>query len=341
VINHDKRVLAVGVFAAGLISSVSFASATEYPLSIENCGTILQFDAAPDRVVSLGQSTTEILYSLGLADKVKGTGVWFGPVMDEFKDVNASVPRLADNDPGFETVVAQKPQLVATQYQWHVGPKGTVGTTEQFNELSIPVYTAPADCVGKDNAGGGDGVRHEGFTMDLIYREISDLAQIFDVEDRGDALIASLKERQESSLARVTASGHDNVSAVFWFSSPEINSDPYVAGKNGAAGYIAGKLGVRNIIDSNEEWPTVGWETIARANPDIIVIGKMGRRRFPADDWQVKMDFLKTDPVASQMKAVRNGNIVVMDAQSMDPTIRLINGIETLAEAVERLSASN
>lgn len=70
-INHDKRVLAVGVFAAGLISSVSFASATEYPLSIENCGTVLQFDAAPERVVSLGQSTTEILYSLGLADKVK------------------------------------------------------------------------------------------------------------------------------------------------------------------------------------------------------------------------------------------------------------------------------
>ncbi len=140
--NHYKLALAVGVFAAGSISSFSFASATEYPLSIENCGSTLHFDAAPDRVVSLGQSTTEILYSLGLANKVKGTGVWFGPVMDEFRDVNASVPRLADNDPGFETVVAQKPQLVATQYQWHVGPKGIVGTTEQFNELSIPVYTS-------------------------------------------------------------------------------------------------------------------------------------------------------------------------------------------------------
>ena len=340
-INHYKRALAVGVFAAGSMASAASVSATEYPLQIRNCGTVLQFDSAPDRVVSLGQSTTEILYSLGLADKVKGTGVWFGPVMDEFKDVNATVPRLADNDPGFETVVAQKPQLVATQYQWHVGPKGIVGTTEQFNELSIPVYTAPADCVGKDNTGGGDGVRHDDFSMNLIYQEITDLAQIFDVEDRGEALIAKLQAREARSLEQVKASGHDNVSAVFWFSSAEIKSDPYVAGKNGAAGYIAGKLGVTNIIDSPEEWPTVGWETIARANPDIIVIGKMGRRRFPADDWQVKMDFLKTDPVTSQMKAVKNGNIVVMDAQSMDPTIRLIEGIETLAEAVERLSASN
>ena len=340
-ISHYKNALAVGVFAAGFMISAPFAAATEYPLAIENCGSTLHFDAAPERVVSLGQSTTEILYSLGLADKVKGTGVWFGPVMDEFRDVNASVPRLADNDPGFETVVAQKPQLVATQYQWHVGPKGIVGTTEQFNELSIPVYTAPADCVGKDNAGGGDGVRHDRFSMDLIYREISDLAQIFDIEDRGAALIARLKDREARSLAQVNASGNSNVSTVFWFSSAEIKSDPYVAGKNGAAGYIAEKLGVTNIIDSDEEWPTVGWETIARANPDIIVIGKMGRRRFPADDWEVKMDFLKTDPVTRQMKAVKNGNIVVMDAQSMDPTIRLIDGIETLAQAVDRLSATN
>ena len=238
-ISHYKHALAVGVFAAGFMVSAPFAAATEYPLAIENCGSTLHFDAAPERVVSLGQSTTEILYSLGRADKVKGTGVWFGPVMDEFRDVNASVPRLADNDPGFETVVAQKPQLVATQYQWHVGPKGIVGTTEQFNELSIPVYTAPADCVGKDNAGGGDGVRHDRFSMDLIYREISDLAQIFDIEDRGAALIARLKDREARSLAQVNASGNRNVSTVFWFSSAEIKSDPYVAGKNGAAGYIA------------------------------------------------------------------------------------------------------
>lgn len=340
-IQSYKHAMAVGVFAAGMVSMSSAVLATDYPLTIKNCGNVLEFDAAPERVVSLGQSTTEILYSLGLGDKVKGTGVWFGPVLDQFKDVNATVPRLADNDPGFETVVAQKPQLVTTQYQWHVGPKGIVGTTEQFNELSIPVYTAVADCVGKDNTGGGDGVRNQGFSMDLIYQEITELAQIFDIEDRGTALIADLKAREKQSLDQVVATGNDNVSVVFWFSSSEIKADPYVAGKNGAAGYVAAKLGVKNIIDSDEEWPTVGWETIARANPDIIVIGKMGRRRFPADDWEVKMDFLKTDPVTSQMKAVQNGNIVVMDAQSMDPTIRTIEGIETLAKAVEKLGATH
>jgi iron complex transport system substrate-binding protein len=35
------------------------------------------------------------------------------------------------------------------------------------------------------------------------------------------------------------------------------------------------------------------------------------------------------------MKAVRNGHIVVMDAQAMNPTIRTISGIEALAQAIK------
>jgi iron complex transport system substrate-binding protein len=93
-------------------------------------------------------------------------------------------------------------------------------------------------------------------------------------------------------------------------------------------------LGVKNVIDSQEEWPTVGWETIARANPTVIVAGKMDRRRFPADDIAVKLEFLKTDPVASLMPAVREGRVVEMDAQAMNPTIRTIDGIEVLADAL-------
>nr|GFD31173.1 hypothetical protein [Tanacetum cinerariifolium] len=55
-------------------------------------------------------------------------------------------------------------------------------------------------------------------------------------------------------------------------------------------------LGMRNVIDSDEEWPTVGWETIAKANPTILVIARMDRRRFPADDHEKKLAFLKSDP---------------------------------------------
>ena len=272
---------------------------------------------------------------LGLADRVVGTAVWFNPVAEEYREANAKIPRLADNDPSFESVVGQKPDLVTNQYQWHVGPNGAVGTIKQFSELSIPVYTAPADCVGKDNTTGGDGTRIDAFSMDLIYRTITEIAQIFDVEERGAELTADLRAREQAARDRVSDVDGRGISALFWFSSAELDVDPFVAGQKGAPAYIANVLGVKNVIESDDEWPKVGWETIARSNPDIIAIGKMDRRRFPADDWELKMKFLQSDPVTSQMNAVKNDHVIVLDALSMNPTIRTINGIEKLADAVE------
>ncbi len=326
------------VAVAALMSTLAIdvqAAETTYPLTITNCGRPVTFQKAPERAVSIGQSSTEIMYLLGLQDRMVGTAVWLGPVIEGYEEANARVERLADNDPSFESVVAKKPDIVTAQFQWHVGSEGIVAKPEQFEELGVPVYTAPADCAGKDNTGGGDGVRHAVFTMDLIYQEIAELAQIFDVEDRGEKLIVELKAREDRAKQKI-ASVNGKLSAVFWFSSAELDIDPYVAGKNGAPGYIMRALGIRNVIDSKEEWPTVGWETIAKSGPTIIVAGKMERRRFPADDIAVKHQFLKSDPVTSLMPAVKEGRVVEMDAQAMNPTIRTIEGIEVLAEAIEK-----
>lgn len=176
-------------------------------------------------------------------------------------------------------------------------------------------------------------MRNTGFTMDLIYQEIRDLAKIFNVQDRGEEVVADLKKREEAARTKI-ASANGKLSAVFWFSSAELDIDPYVAGRNGAPGYIMSALGLKNVIESDEEWPTVGWETIAKANPSVIVAYKMDRRRFPADDVAVKLKFLASDPVASIMPAVKQGHVFEMDAQAMNPTIRTIEGIETLAEAI-------
>ncbi|RFC65519.1 ABC transporter substrate-binding protein [Fulvimarina endophytica] len=319
--------------ACGALPAPAHAQPAHYPVTIENCGRSLTFEASPERTVSIGQSMTEILYLLGLSDKVVGTALWTAPVLAEFEAVNATIKRIADNDPSFEGVLAERPDLVTTQFQWQVGPQGVVATEEQFAELGIPVYTSPADCVGKDNSGGGDGLRTEPFTMDLVYREIEDLAAIFDVSERGAELVADLKAREAKAREEVAGIG-EGVSAVFWFSSAEIAIDPYVAGTSGAPGYIMKTLGIDNVIDSQEEWPTVGWETIARSNPTFIVLGRMDRRRFPADDVEKKREFLMSDPVTSRMAAVETGHVVEMDAQAMNPTIRTIEGLEMMAQAV-------
>jgi iron complex transport system substrate-binding protein len=312
------------------------AEPTKYPLTIENCGRTLTFQAAPERVATVGQSTTEMLYALGLADRVVGTSVWFNDVLPEYKDANGRVPRLADNHPGFESVVAKRPQLVTTQFEVHVGPQGIVGKPEQFRELGIQTYAMPADCVGKDNLSGGDGTRKTRFTIDTIYKAIDELSAIFDVQDRGKALKADLQARVAKATERASALKLKDASAVFWFSSADIDLDPFVAGQKGIPGYIMGTLGIRNVVQTDEEWPTVGWETIAKFDPTVIVIMRMDRRRFPADDYEKKLQFLKTDPVTSQMTAVKENRIVVVDAHAVHASIRVATGIETLVDAMAK-----
>ncbi|WP_160003316.1 ABC transporter substrate-binding protein [Rhizobium sp. 18055] len=319
--------------ATGFFSS-AHAAATTYPLTIANCGQPVTFDKAPEKTVSIGQGMTEILYSLGLADKIVGTAVWVGPVLPAYAEVNRAIKRLADNDPSFEAVVGQEPDLVAAEFEWHVGAEGSVGKREQFAGLGIRTYVSPADCVAKVNASGGDGVRKELFTMELIYREIAELAQIYDIQDRGDALITTLKKREADAVASLAGTAKD-LPIAFWFSSKEVQGDAFIAGKNSAPAYILKTLGARNVVSTEEEWPLVGWETIAEANPAVIVIATMDRRRYAADDPKVKIDFLERDPVTSQLDAVRNRHFVAMDAQSMNPTIRTIDGLETLAAGIK------
>lgn len=93
-------------------------------------------------------------------------------------------------------------------------------------------------------------------------------------------------------------------------------------------------LGVRNIVTTEEEWPLVGWETITAADPKVIVMATMERRRWGADDPAIKTQFLETDPVVSQLEAVQDKHFIYVDAQSMNPTLRTIDGIEALADGL-------
>lgn len=326
--------LPVAALLGASLAGAASAAPTQYPLTLENCRESVTFAAPPKRVVAIGQTQTEILYALGLGDRVVGTAVWFSPVAKPYEVVNAKVKRLADNDPSFEAVLAQEPDLVTAMFEWHVGPNGIVGKRDQFAKVKVPTYVSPTDCVGKDNSGAGDGVRTQMFTMELVYRNIREFGQIFDVSDRADALVAELQAREEKAVQAVANIKARDVPVVVWFSSKDIKGDGFMAGRNGVPAYILAKLGARNVITTNEEWPLVGWESIAAANPAVIVTVKMDRRRFPADDIEKKLGFLKTDPVASKLDAVKNSRIVILDVGATRAGLDTVDGIETLAKAI-------
>lgn len=317
------------------LCGLAHATPTHYPLTVENCASTLTFQHAPARTVTIGQAGTEMLYALGLSDSVVGTSLWFNDVSAKYKAQNDKIERLADNDPSFESVIGKRPELVAVELEWMVGPQGVVATREQFHELKIPTYLMPSDCEAKDNLVGADGTRLEPFRIDSIYKSVSQLAEIFDVQERGHQLNTELKASLAKSIATLQGKDLKQTSALVWFSSADLDIDPYVAGHKGIPDFMLSTLGVRNVVQSDEEWPTVGWETIAKANPTFLVIARMDRRRFPADDYQKKLAFLRSDPVTRNLDAVKNNRIIILDGLAMQASVRMFDGLEQLAKAID------
>lgn len=316
------------------LGAMAQAAPTVYPLTVENCGSTLTFQHAPTRTVTIGQAGTEMLYAMGLGEKVVGTSLWFNNVLAKYKAQDDKIERLADNEPSFESVIGKRPELVAVELEWMVGPQGAVGTREQFHELKIPTYLLPSDCEAKDNLVGADGTRLAPFRIETIYKSVSQLAQIFDVQERGQRLNDELKASLAKSIATAQGKQLKDASALVWFSSAQMDIEPFVAGHKGIPDFMLSTLGVRNVVASDEEWPTVGWETIAKANPTFLVIARMDRRRFPADDYEKKLAFLRSDPVTRNMDAVKHNRIIILDAMAMQASLRMFDGIEQLATAI-------
>lgn len=336
----SKKLLLQSVLAS--FAGLSFA-AQAFPLTLENCGLKQTFTKVPNHVVTVGQHETELLLALGLSNKIAATSVWFGPLPKSLKEQGKGLSKLADNSPSFEAVVGEKPELVLAQYHWHIGPQGEVGTREQFTSLGIKTWISPADCVGKNvtDSSNADGARSTPFSMDVIESEISELAEVFDVKQKGDKLNQALKQRIEQAQKRSVAHNTLPLKIVFWFSSSRLNGDPWVAGDYGAPGWISNTLGLKNIIQSHDEWPAVTWEHIAQAQPDIIVIADMARRLYPADDVKVKENFLQNDPVTRNIPAVKNGHIIVVPAMSLNPSLRNVDAVEIISEQVATIQAKH
>ncbi|MFD7967551.1 ABC transporter substrate-binding protein [Streptomyces clavifer] len=296
-----------------------------YPVTLENCGRTVTVEAAPHRAVSLNQGSTEILFSLGLADRLAGTATWTDPVMKGLEEADAAVPRIAENQPSSEKVLDKEPDFVSASFESTLG-KGGVAPREQFEELGVPTYLSPTDCTAKDNTGSSDGSRTKPLTMESVYDEVHDLAEVFGVTERGDALVAGLRERIEAATADIDAS---DTTLLYWFANSEA---PYLAGCCGAPGIITEELGAKNVFDdTHEEWPQINWETVADRNPDVLVIGDLTRKSQTAESAEKKIEFLETNPATKNMDAVRHKRYVLLSGQAMNPTIRTVEGVERVA----------
>ncbi|WP_317385542.1 ABC transporter substrate-binding protein [Tritonibacter scottomollicae] len=317
------------------MSATAVQAQTEYPLVIDNCGQSVTFEEAPQNAVALGQNSAEIMLLLGLEDKMAATAFWPNSVLPELAEANEKIEVLTVEFPTLEAVFSTQPDFVAAMLTTLLGPDSKVAKRSDFEELGIPTYLSPSACSTTLDANDAYGSRVELWSMDLLYKEIEDLSRIFDVADRGQVLIQDFKSRE--AALREQFAETEGLTFLFWFSSPSPADDAYLGGGNGPSGYIADILGGSNAIVTKADWPAVGWESIIAADPTVFVAAQVDRNRWDLDTAENKVDFLTSAAAVSQMDAVRNGRIVVMNGAAMNPSIRTLYGAEQVADQLKAL----
>ena len=164
-----------------------------------------------------------------------------------------------------------------------------------------------------------------------MYQEVDELSRIHGVPEKGKELVAQLKQRLEKAVVQKPGKP---VKVMFWFANSEA---PYLAGGSGASQFVSDQLGITNIYsDQRDGWLQVSWEDVAAKNPDIIVMGDLTRKSQTAETADAKIEYLKSNPVTSQMDAVKNERFIKVAGGDMNPSIRTVDLAEKLVAGIEQ-----
>ncbi|MEU8513603.1 ABC transporter substrate-binding protein [Kitasatospora sp. NPDC048722] len=321
---RTKAVAATALLALGLTAcgaeiapgGGATAASAHYPVTVDNCGTKLTFPHKPARTVTYDVGITELMLSLGLADRMAGY------VMPDdkgridqvaWKDGYQRTAWLSRAQITKEVVLDAEADLVLAG--WHYGyDEGRGFTPEALKAVGVASYVLTESC--RSGKGTERGVMSP---LDALYTDLANLGEIFDVKDRSDKLIADFR----AQVAAVPQPEHRP--SVFLYDSGQ--DKPYTAGRFAAADEIITKAGGRNVMgDVADSWITSGWESVVRRDPEVIVINDYGDTGADA-----KRAFLKSFPPLAGVSAIRNDRIFVLDYADLVESPRNPAAITALA----------
>ncbi len=307
--------------SAGGATSSSTPGSTAYPLTLDDCGFEVTFDAAPERVVTIKSSTTEMLLALGLGDRIVASAFADGPVPESLADAAADVPAvmepLSDQVPGAEAVLETEPDLVYAGWESNLTTDGA-GDRETLAQLGVATYVSPAACKAPE-------YMPDPLTFDDVFAEITEVGTIFDAQDAAADLVAE----QRATLDGVVR--NDRGLTALWYSSGD--DIPYVGAGIGAPQMIMGAVGLENVAgDVRDTWTSYAWEEAVAADPDVLVLVDAAWNTAEA-----KIERLESNPATAEMTAVREGRYLTIPFPATEAGVRNVDAVVDLAAQLEAL----
>jgi iron complex transport system substrate-binding protein len=208
---------------------------------------VTSLQAQPHRIVSTAPSITEMLYALGLGDRVVGVTIYchYPPEVTKKPKIGTYI------DPNLEAIAALKPDLVIIQ-------KNPVQLQAKLERLSLRVLEVKHDNIAE------------------VFESIAAIGKAAGAESQATELNAKLRQDLDQIHNRVAKLPQTTMMFVVGRAPARIE-DIIVTGRGSYLNDVIQVAGGRNIFtDSVAAYPKVGIEEILARNPEVIVdMGEM------------------------------------------------------------------
>jgi iron complex transport system substrate-binding protein len=253
----------------------------------------------PQRIISLAPNTTEILFALGLGDRIAGVSTFC-----DFPEAANTKPKIGGmSNPSLEAVVLLKPDLVVMT---------TDGNPKEFEErlrsLNIKTFVFTARRLRE------------------LPQGIRELGAAVGVREEAVKLAAGIEQAIKVYGARGKGQVSGTSKKILFIVWPE---PLIVAGPGTAMDDAVALLGYENIAHcATTAYPKYSIEEVLRRSPDILFIGKA----TGMDMRKISHGFLKR---LSLVPAVRDNKICYVSDNLYRLAPRVVRGIEELAECLK------
>lgn len=266
--------------AAGLcVSAVPFATARAESIVVHDARGRDVAIGNRSRIVSIGGAITEILYALGLEERIVGvdtTSLYPPKALGEKPNVGYMRQLSA------EGVLGLNPQLILA-----IEGSGPKETLDVLDAAKIPFVSFP-----------------ETYTEQGLIDKIKMVAHAMDADARGACLTAAVSgDLAELKKLRDSVKKPARVMFVMSF----LNGRAMVAGHKTAANEIIKLAGGVNAVDGFEGYKPVNDEAIVAAKPDVILTMQRGREQLDAQTVFANPSFALTPAAAKKSFVAMDG----------------------------------
>jgi iron complex transport system substrate-binding protein len=266
---------------------------------VDGLGRQVTINTVPQRIVSLAPSNTEILFALGLGDKVVGDTEYCN-----YPEVAKTKPKVGGfSTVDIEKVVSLRPDLVLAT---HIHNKTVIPALEN---LGITVVALAPHALNE------------------VLSSISLAGKITGQDKEAAELVNDMNTRIEEITDKTQKLPPDERPRVFYVTW----HDPlWTAGPGTISHDVINLAGGQNIAADITGDKTIDLETVVNRNPEVIIVS-VGMGTGEDLPWQ----YIKSEPRLKNTQALLSGRVYKIDGDLIDrPGPRIVEALEQMAQFI-------